>query len=954
MRCAGCVSRVKVLLEAEPPVQQASVNLATETAMVRVVLPPPPLPPAGAAPPATGARGGATGGGSNGSPASVAWPAAGAVGATAAAAVAAAAVDMEQGWAPPPRPAPGQSPHSQQLTELGTALASLLTAAGYAATPRDPDASTSAAAKVAAAKRAERLERLARATRRLGLAWLLASVCLAHHGVHWLGAAAPGWMRALCTTPAHAAVSALVLLGPGREIVVEGFRGLLRGAPDMNSLVALGAAAAYGTSLVAAGLPALGWRTFFEEPAMLLGVVLLGRTLEERAKLQAGADMAALQGLLPQRARLQLGAESAAGGGGGGGAGVRWREVPAEGLAAGDVVVVLPGDRVPVDGVVVGGRSTVDESALAGEPLPVTKTAGEEVTAGTVNLDGSLSVRAVHSGGDTAVADIVRLVEAAQSRAAPVQRLADRVAGSVRAVHSGGDTAVADIVRLVEAAQSRAAPVQRLADRVAGSLQLACNVLVVACPCALGLAAPTAVLVGTGVGARRGLLIRGGDVLEAASGVDTVVFDKTGTLTAGKPAVVGVAPAPGAAAAVTVAADAGARGQRRGHERGGEGEGRERDAGEDARRSLLLLSAAVERGSSHPLAVAIRREAVAAVAAGGGAPAPEAEEGSFVQEPGSGVTARVGGRLVSVGTMEWVTRSGRPEEQQQQAESRQASGAAAGPGPGSLAAAAGGSGADSGAPAPSPAAAAAGEAAEEARVRPGHILVHVGLDGQLVGSIEMADELRPEAAATVAALQRMGLRPLMLTGDAPAAAAAMAAAAGIPAGAVFAGVKPAGKADVAAGRRVAMVGDGVNDAAALAQADVGIAMGGGVDAASEVADVVLLGDRIPQVLDVLQLSRATLRKIRQNMWWAFAYNLVGIPLAAGALLPAAGLALTPSISGAMMGVSSLAVMANSLLLQLEGGRRAATGQQQRQREKGKGGLEAGGARAAPAAANPAA
>ncbi|KAL4434160.1 hypothetical protein ABPG75_000601 [Micractinium tetrahymenae] len=886
MRCAGCVSRVKVLLEKEVAVQAASVNLATETAVVRVLLPDGSSLAAAAEQQALQQPQQA-----DGRQQQAQQP-------PAAAAAAAGEADLEAGL----------SPHERQLAAMGAGLARMLTDAGYAATMRQQGGGSSASSKVVAAKREERLRRLRETTRRLGVAWLLASACLLHHVTHWLGAAAPHWLHVLASTPVHAAMSALALLGPGRTIITEGFQALARGAPDMNSLVGLGATASFAVSAVAALLPRLGWRTFFEEPAMLLGVVLVGRALEERAKLQASADMAALQGLLPPKARLLLGDGS-------------WCEVPSETVAAGDVLTVLPGDRIPVDGVVVGGKSTVDESALTGEPLPVTKAQGDKVTAGTVNYDGQISVRAVHSGGDTAVADIVRMVESAQSRTAPVQRFADVVAGKFTygvmgiaaaafAFWAGAGTRIFPqvLAPYAAAASSKAAATALLA------LQMACNVLVIACPCALGLAAPTAVLVGTSAGARRGLLIRGGDILEAASRVDTVVFDKTGTLTAGKPAVVEVRPLPAAAAAAGQA------------------------PGDPA--ELLLLAAAVERGSTHPLAKAITAAAAAAAdAAGGGssngsgsggtAGAYVAEEGSFVQEPGSGVTASVGGRRVSVGTLEWVTRPAH----------EQAAGAAAAAdaAPGVLCSldeqeafeAAAASGSNNGSSNGSsgnrsePSRAAAVAAAAVAASRPGHILVHVGIDGELAGTIEIADELRPDAANTVAQLQRMGIQAVMLSGDQPATAHAMAEAVGIDAHHVYAGVKPAGKAALvqqlqAQGRRVAMVGDGVNDAAALAQADVGIAMGGGVDAASEVADVVLLGDRVPQVLDVLQLSRATLRKIQQNMWWAAGYNLVGIPLAAGAALPFTGLALTPSLSGAMMGFSSLAVMANSLLLQFEG------------------------------------
>ena len=852
MRCAGCVSRVREILETQEPVQAASVNLATETAVVRVLLPQTPL---------------------------------------------ITTRDIEMGLSLTKKQeepmvielgnkgeekyqaAVSTGKEEEEFSEtkklsLGVQLATLLTEKGYAATVRPSYATSGAAAKVVEAKRAQRIARLRELTNQLAIAWVLASACLVHHVLHWIGASVPSWVHWLGSTPVNAALSALALLGPGREIVAEGFSALGRGAPDMNSLVGLGATAAFSISAVAAALPRLGWRTFFEEPAMLLGVVLIGRTLEERAKLRASADMAALSGLLPPKARLLLSDK------------VSWKEVPSETVALGDEVVVLPGDRVPVDGVVCGGRSTIDESALTGEPLPVTKKQGDKVTAGTVNYDGRLTVEATASGGDTAVADVVRLVEAAQARAAPIQRFADVVAGKFTYAVMG---AAAATFCFWATAGTRMFPhvltpylvtaSSRGAASLLLSLQLACNVLVVACPCALGLAAPTAVLVGTGAGARRGLLIRGGDVLESASQVDTVIFDKTGTLTSGKPTVVHV-----------------------------ELTGKHPNVNDVG--GLLALAGAVEVASTHPIGKAIVNESIKILGRGGsnGNLGLTADEDSFTQEPGSGVVATVQGRRVSVGSLEWVVAQTEECARQQSAHSN---------GNGR-----GGGGVEEG---------KEGGIRQQYKLeneikavssRPGHILVHVGIDSYVAGSIEIADEVRPDAAAVVTALLKAGISPIMLSGDQQSTAMAVALAVGIPKENVFAGVKPAGKAQVVEelqgrGRRVAMVGDGVNDAAALAQADVGIAMGGGVDAASEVADVVLLGDRIPQVLDVLHLSRATLKTIKQNMVWAFAYNAACIPMAAGALLPALGVGLTPSMSGALMGVSSLAVMANSLLLQLK-------------------------------------
>ena len=522
------------------------------------------------------------------------------------------------------------------------------------------------------------------------------------------------------------------------------------------------------------------------------------------------------------------------------------------------------------------------------------------MTAGTVNYDGQLTITATASGGDTAVADVVRLVEAAQARAAPIQRFADVVAGKFTYTVMGAAAATflfwagvgTQIFPQVLTPYLSTAASRGTASLLL-SLQLACNVLVVACPCALGLAAPTAVLVGTGAGARRGLLIRGGDVLESASEVDTVVFDKTGTLTSGKPTVVHV------------------QLHKKNSSRGGGGSSEIDTEEEFSEEMLLALAGAVEAASTHPIATAIVKAAKKAAAASSSVNSNSniiADGESFIQEPGSGVVGTVNGRRVAIGSLEWVQSQTELFSQQE---------AVSGNGSGKRSA--------------STTADVQKENSQNKTIfnpvagRPGHIFVHVSVDAHIAGSIEIADEVRPDAAAVVAALLKAGIQPLMLSGDQAGTALAIAEAVGIPPENVYAGIKPAGKASVVEalqkqGRRVAMVGDGVNDTAALAQSDVGIAMGGGVDAASEVADVVLLGDKIPQVLDVLHLSRATLRTIKQNMVWAFAYNAACIPLAAGALLPALGVGLTPSVSGALMGLSSLAVMANSLLLQYKAGR----------------------------------
>ena len=799
MMCAGCVSRVRQILLDETCVLGASVNLPTETAVVRVVVD-------------DVTTGNAVGGSTRAE--------------ISAETTAPNDLDVEQGASGAP------SSYAAALQHIGERLASLLSDKGYEAKFRPFGTETSAAAKVVQAKREERIRKLREKTFQVVVAWGLASACMIHHVAHWFGVAAPRFVHVLGSTMGTAALSALALLGPGRNIVVDGFKNLARGTPDMNSLVGLGATTAFGISAVAMMLPKLGWRTFFEEPAMLLGFILLGRALEEKAKIQASADMAALSGLLPPMARVLLSD------------GTSWREIPSENVSSGDLVTILPGDRIPVDGVVVDGRSLCDESSITGEPLPVGKAKGDKVTAGTTNFDGTLVVKCTASGGDAAISNIVTLVESAQARTAPIQRIADVVAGKF----AYGVIGVAAATFLFWSGfgcrmfpkvleSSLAGGASKAAATIALSVQLACNVLVVACPCALGLAAPTAVLVGTGAGAKKGLLIRGGDVLEASAGIDTIVFDKTGTLTTGQPTVVKIFTSTN-----------------------------EYDAND-----CLSFAAAIEENSSHPIAKAIMAEATLN---GTGLKRRVASE-SFNQVPGKGAQGIVDGKNVYIGNQEWILEK---------------------TGVSSM------------------------DPAIQVTINPGHTHVYVGIDDRVVGSIEISDAIREGTADVLKKLMKAGITPVMLSGDQQETALYVAQQIGISSDNVIAGVTPVQKVDAIKRLRqqnkcVAMVGDGVNDAAALAEADVGIAMGGGVAVASEVADIVLLGDRLPQVIDVIKLSKMTMDTIRQNMMWAFGYNAICLPLAAGALLPLNGVSITPAISGALMGFSSLAVMANSLLLQ---------------------------------------
>ena len=842
MHCGGCTANVKRILEMERACVSASVNLANESALVRVavdVQEHTKYPYAG-----KGAEAMSGGGGVS------------------------------------------ESDIARAVRAVGDGLAAVVTEKGFPTTVREACGVAVAgvsASDAAASKREERLRRIEESTKRVVVAWALAATCLIGHAAHMFHHAVP-WLKVLCSTPVHAGLSVFALLGPGRETLADGWRALRSGGPNMNTLVSLGALASFGMSAAAVALPKLGWPTFFEEPVMLLAFVLLGRAVEERAKLRATSDMSALLNLLPATARLVSGGGGAGPGGGAGGddASSYYREVPTNALIADDLILVLPGDRIPVDGVVAKGTSQVDEAAINGEPIPRPKAAGDVVSAGTVNCDGAITVRVVSSGEETQVAGIVRMVEAAQQREAPVQRLADEVSGkfvygvmgasaATFAFWSLAGTKLFPQVLQTAAFAATAAGSPATAPLLLG-LQMAASVLVVACPCALGLATPTAVLVGTSLGARHGLLIRGGDVLERAHKLDCVVFDKTGTLTVGRPRVTRV-----------LCGDA-RDGDEDSEDASGASSSRKRGDSVD-RLTLLSAAAAVERNSRHPLAMA-----VVAAAEDAAAPTRAVADETFRQTPGKGAVGTVDGVSVAVGTRAFCE-SFASERDAKRAETGSTDSFAA------------------------------ATEAVAARRTP----VFVAFDGEVVGVLEMEDEIRNDARQTVARLKKRGVRVMLLSGDRQETAGAVGAALGVDAADALGDIAPEGKASKIAelksgGARVAMVGDGINDAAALAEADVGIAMAGGVGAASEVASIVLLGDRPSQVVDALELSHATFGKIEQNLCWAFAYNLIGIPIAAGALLPLTGLALTPSVAGGLMGFSSLGVMANSLLLRLAGRR----------------------------------
>jgi len=617
---------------------------------------------------------------------------------------------------------------------------------------------------------------------------------------------AGGWLQLALASP--------VVLWAGQPFFERGWRSLVTRHLNMFTLVSLGVGAAYLYSLAAVVAPGIfpqGFRTmggavpvYFEAAAVVVTLVLLGQLLELRARASTGSAIRALLGLAPATARRI-------------GAGGEESDVAITEIAVGDRLRVRPGEKVPVDGVVEEGSSLVDESMLTGEPLPVAKKPGDAVTGATLNGAGSLTVRATRVGRDTMLARIVRMVSDAQRSRAPIQRLADRIAG-------GFVPAVVAVAVAAFAAWSMWGP----APAMGHGLLAAVAVLIIACPCALGLATPLSVMVGTGRGAQAGVLIKDAEALERLGGIDTLVVDKTGTLTAGKPKLVGI-----------------------------EAEG---DPDE-----LLRLAAAVERLSEHPLASAILE---AAREAGLG----EARATDFASVAGRGVRAVVDGRRVAVGNAAMMD-----EEGAQAPEAEAAAFAAAGEG-----------------------------------------VMFIALDGRFAGLLRVADPVKENAAATLAALRSEGLRIVMMTGDSRRTAEAVAAKIG-GVDEVFAEVRPEDKrARVEGlkrqGRRVAMAGDGINDAPALAAADVGIAMGSGTDVAVESAGVTLLNGDLSGILRATRLSRATMRNIRQNLFFSFVFNAAGVPLAAGALYPATGWLLSPMVAGAAMALSSVTVVLNALRL----------------------------------------
>jgi Cu+-exporting ATPase len=714
MTCASCVGRVEKALRAVPGVKEASVNLATGLARVRI--------------------------------------------------------------------------------DASTAVEALVDAvkgAGYDARPQDRDDDGGAAAAAAEASAAAHASQdLRHALIALALSIPLALPMIgAIFGEHWM---LPGLIQLALATP--------VQFWLGARFYRAAWKALKARTGNMDLLVALGTSAGYGLSVyhVFAGAAA---ETYFEAASLVIALVLLGKWLEARAKRQTTAALRALQALRPQTARVVVDGQE--------------QEVSIGSVRVGDLVVVLPGERVPVDGDVIDGRSHHDESMLTGESLPVAKEPGDRVTGGAINAEGRQIVRTRAVGAESALAHIIRMVEDAQAKKAPIQRLVDKVSGVFVPIVIG----IAAITWLGWGLST--------GDWSQATLN-AVAVLVIACPCALGLATPTAIMAGTGVAARAGILIRDAEALETLRHVRTVAFDKTGTLTAGKPTVVDV------------------------------------DAADLDTNRLLQIASNLQAGSEHPLARAVLVIAEAA----GLSPTPASD---ITALPGRGLRGNVDGRPTWLGSKRLMTELGVEL--------------------GTLAGAA------------------------DLNEAQGRTVSWVAQDRgngiEALGILAFGDQPRAESATAVAALQAMGLRTVMLTGDNAGAAASVAKALGIAPVDVHANVLPGDKADVvrglAANGRVAMVGDGINDAPALAAADVGIAMGSGTDVAMQTAGVTLMRSDPRLLPAAIDISRKTTRKIWQNLFWAFIYNLVGIPLAAAGLLD-------PVFAGAAMAFSSVSVIANTLLL----------------------------------------
>ena len=633
------------------------------------------------------------------------------------------------------------------------------------------------------------------------LAFPVLVIAMSHGRIAALDFAGARWIQLLLTTP--------VVFYCGAQFYRGAWAALRHRAADMNTLIAVGTGSAYVYSVTALltnmrdamGMPA---PVYFEAAAVIIALILLGRMLEARAKGRTSEAIKRLIGLQPRNASVVRAGREV--------------EIPIEAVIPGDMIIVRPGEKIPVDGIVREGVSTIDESMLTGESLPVDKTAGDTVFGGTINRTGSFLFEATKVGKETMLARIVEMVEKAQGSKAPIARLADVVSGIFTPV-------VLSIAIATFAAWFVLAPVE---TRFTLALVNFVSVLIIACPCALGLATPTAIMVGTGLGAEHGILVRSGESLETAHRISTVVLDKTGTITKGVPAVTEV---------LSVSSDSNA---------------------------MLALAAAAESGSEHPVAKAIVKAAREM-----NLPLPAAT--GFQALPGQGMHARIDGREVLIGNADLIESKGISID---------------------------------------------GIRDDlDAVAQRGETPVIVTINGVITGVIAVADEVREESKQAIKQLGRMGIDVVMLSGDNEQTSNAIAKQVGIDN--VLANVLPSGKASEVkrlreSGQVVAMVGDGINDAPALAEADVGIAVGTGTDVAIEASDMTLLKGDLRRVVTAIALSRATMRTVKQNLFWAFVYNVIGIPIAAGILYPATGWLLSPVIASAAMSLSSASVLTNSL------------------------------------------
>lgn len=699
--------------------------------------------------------------------------------------------------------------------------------AGYSASPVDAGGAPAGSPAAASAARLDnptkKLEATADAMRTRLVVSIVFLVPLFYIGMgHMFGWPLPSFL----SDHMHAmtlALTELLLLLPilyeNMSYFTNGFKSLWHRAPTMDALIAIGATASVAWSLFAmfvmadqyamgdammANMTAMN-NLYLESAGTILTLVTVGKYLETRSKAKTGGALEKLIDLAPKTAHVVAADGSE-------------KDVPAEQLQPGDVIRVRPGESLPVDGIVLEGASSVDESALTGESIPVEKQAGETVNAATINRTGTFTFRATRVGADTSLAKIVQLVEDANATKAPIARLADKVAGVFVPVV----ICIATVVFAVWLA---------LTASVSEAITSAVAVLVISCPCALGLATPVAIMVGTGRGAEMGVLFKSAEAIENLRGIDTVVLDKTGTITKGKPAVTDVVPAEGT-----------------------------------SKKALLKLAATLEANSEHPLA-----EAIMDHTRGLGIVPREASD--FAAVPGKGVTAQEGANQVAAGNAKLMAELG----------------------------------------------VAVDEAALEAFAHDGKTPLIFAKNGELVGIIAVADEVKPTSKAAIEALRRLDVQAVMLTGDNRTTAEAIGRGVGLSSDAVIADVLPADKERHVRelqdkGHKVAMVGDGINDSPALARADVGLAIGAGTDIAKEGADVILMHSDLLDVGRAIELSRAVIRNIKQDLFWALFYNAIGIPLAAGVFYPLLGWQLSPMFGAAAMSLSSVCVVTNSLRL----------------------------------------